>query len=90
MWAQCPNSTPRWSELQVSKGGVVVTSIRKSWSKYQVPKSQCIYLKSKGNMKVIVNSAETVMLPWEEGLLEWLQECYPYSNYQVVELVQTA
>jgi hypothetical protein len=41
-------------------------------------------------MKVIVNSAETVMLPWEEGLLEWLQECYPYSNYQVVELAQTA
>lgn len=41
-------------------------------------------------MKVIVNSAETVMLPWEEGLLEWLQEQYPYSRYQVVELAQTA
>jgi hypothetical protein len=41
-------------------------------------------------MKVIVNSAETVVLPWEEGLLEWLQERYPYSKYQVVELAQTA
>ena len=41
-------------------------------------------------MRVIVNSAETVVLPWEEGLLEWLQERYPYSRYQVVELAQTA
>ena len=41
-------------------------------------------------MKVIVNYTETVMLPWEEGLLEWLQEKYPYSQYQVVELAQTA
>jgi hypothetical protein len=39
-------------------------------------------------MKVIVNSDETVMLPWEEGLLEWLQERYPYSKYQVVEIRQ--
>jgi hypothetical protein len=29
-----------------------------------------------------------VVLPWEEGLLEWLQERYPYSRYQVVELAQ--
>jgi len=36
-------------------------------------------------MKVIVNSAETVMLPWEEGLLEWLQETYPHSRYRVVQ-----
>jgi len=41
-------------------------------------------------MKVIVNSAEPVVLPWEESLLEWLQEQYPYSKYQVVELAQTA
>jgi hypothetical protein len=39
-------------------------------------------------MKVIVNSDETVMLPWEEGLLEWLQERYPYSKYQVVAIRQ--
>ena len=37
-------------------------------------------------MKVIVNSDKTVMLPWEEGLLEWLQERYPYSRYQVIEV----
>jgi hypothetical protein len=40
-------------------------------------------------MKVIVNSAETVILPWEEGLLEWLQERYPYSRYQVVEITSS-
>ena len=39
-------------------------------------------------MRVIVNLAETVVLPWEEGLLEWLQEHYPYSRYQVVEIRQ--
>ena len=39
-------------------------------------------------MRVIVNSAETVVLPWEEGLLEWLQEHDPYSRYQVVEIRQ--
>jgi hypothetical protein len=25
-------------------------------------------------------------LPWEPGLLEWLQEHYPASKYRVVEL----
>jgi hypothetical protein len=40
-------------------------------------------------MKVIVNSAETVMLPWEEGLLEWLQERYPYSKYRAVEITSS-
>lgn len=36
-------------------------------------------------MKVIVNSARTVVLPAEDGLLEWLQENYPFSKYQLVE-----
>lgn len=37
-------------------------------------------------MKVIVNQVQSVVLPWEDGLLEWLQEQYPYSKYQVVEI----
>jgi hypothetical protein len=37
-------------------------------------------------MKVIVNQVRSVMLPWEEGLLEWLQERYPYSKYQAIEV----
>ena len=27
-------------------------------------------------------------MPWEPGLIEWLQENYPRSKYRVVEIVQ--
>ena len=36
-------------------------------------------------MRVIVNKAGNIRLPWEPGLLEWLQEQYPYSQYRIVE-----
>jgi hypothetical protein len=33
----------------------------------------------------ITNYDDSVQLPWEEGLLEWLQETYPHSRYRVVQ-----
>jgi hypothetical protein len=36
--------------------------------------------------KMIFTKDMSVGLPWEEGLLEWLQEHYPYSGYHVVTL----
>ena len=33
----------------------------------------------------ITNYTGEIALPWEPGLLEWLQEQYPYSKYKVVE-----
>jgi hypothetical protein len=36
-------------------------------------------------MMFITNKAGNIRLPWEPGLLEWLQEQYPYSQYRVVE-----
>jgi hypothetical protein len=36
--------------------------------------------------KYICNHTGEIRLPWEPGLLEWLQEQYPASRYQVVEL----
>jgi hypothetical protein len=37
-------------------------------------------------MKYITNKFESIRLPVEEGLLEWLQENYPFSQYQIKEL----
>ena len=37
-------------------------------------------------MKIIVNKTGEIQLPWEPGLLEWLQERYPASKYQEVML----
>ena len=34
----------------------------------------------------IANHNNTIQLPWEPGLLEWLQETYPYSRYKIVTL----
>jgi hypothetical protein len=34
----------------------------------------------------ITNITGEIKLPWEPGLLEWLQERYPASKYRVVEL----
>ena len=34
----------------------------------------------------IQNKDGTIKLPFEEGLLEWLQKQYPYSKYHIVEL----
>jgi hypothetical protein len=34
---------------------------------------------------VITNKARTVFLPYEEGLIEWLHENYPFSQYQIEE-----
>ena len=38
-------------------------------------------------MKYIANKAGDIQLPWEPGLLEWLQEPYPASEYYEVEVV---
>jgi hypothetical protein len=32
----------------------------------------------------IANHSNTIQLPWEPGLLEWLQATYPYSRYKIV------
>jgi hypothetical protein len=37
-------------------------------------------------MIVISNKAGDIQLPHQEGLLEWLQERYPASEYHLVEL----
>ena len=37
-------------------------------------------------MKYITNQAQTVVVPWEDGMLEWLLENYPHSNYRIVEV----
>jgi hypothetical protein len=37
-------------------------------------------------IKYIANKDNTIVYPWEEGLLEWLQDNYPYSCYREVEL----
>ena len=34
----------------------------------------------------IANHNNTIQLPWEPGLLEWLQETYPHSKYRIVTL----
>jgi hypothetical protein len=39
-------------------------------------------------IKYITNCFENIVLPWEPGLIEWLQENYPRSKYRVVEIVQ--
>ena len=33
----------------------------------------------------ITNQQGDIKLPYEPGLLEWLHENYPYSNYRIVE-----
>ena len=38
--------------------------------------------------RYITNRYESVVLPWEPGLIEWLQEHYPHSKYRVVEITQ--
>ena len=37
-------------------------------------------------MRIITNRAGDIQLPWEPGLLEWLQARYPASKYQEVIL----
>jgi hypothetical protein len=37
-------------------------------------------------MIVISNKTGEIQLPYQEGLLEWLQEHYPASKYYLVEL----
>lgn len=36
--------------------------------------------------KMIFTKDMSIGLPWEEGLLEWLQERYPYSGYHIVTI----
>jgi len=36
--------------------------------------------------RYITNKANTVFLPYEDGMIEWLNENYPYSKYYVVEI----
>ena len=40
-------------------------------------------------MIYITNITGEIKLPWEPGLLEWLQENYPASKYRVVENTNT-
>jgi hypothetical protein len=35
-------------------------------------------------MTYIANHNRTIQLPWEPGLLEWLQARYPHSGYRIV------
>jgi hypothetical protein len=35
-------------------------------------------------MTYITNYNDTIQLPWEPGLLEWLQAKYPHSRYRIV------
>jgi hypothetical protein len=35
---------------------------------------------------IITNITGEIRLPWEPGLLEWLHENYPASQYRVIEL----
>jgi len=35
-------------------------------------------------MKFILNKAGNIKLPYEPGLLEWLQEKYPASQYRII------
>jgi hypothetical protein len=35
-------------------------------------------------MTYIANHNNTIQLPWEPGLLEWLQARYPHSGYRIV------
>ena len=37
-------------------------------------------------IKYITNKRGTINLPWESGLLEWLRENYPASDYRIVEV----
>ena len=37
-------------------------------------------------IKYITNRYESVVLPWEPGLIEWLHEHYPRSKYHIVEV----
>lgn len=37
-------------------------------------------------MMYITNITGEIKLPWESGLLEWLQERYPASKYYVKEI----
>ena len=37
-------------------------------------------------MIIITNRAGDIQMPAEEGLLEWLQENYPYSQYHLAEI----
>ena len=39
-------------------------------------------------IKYITNRYKSVVLPWEPGLIEWLQEHYPRSKYRIVEITQ--
>jgi len=37
-------------------------------------------------MKYITNKFDSIRLPYEADLLEWLQQQYPFSKYQVKEI----
>lgn len=37
-------------------------------------------------MKYITNKFDSIRLPFEEGMLEWLLEHYPNSQYRIVEV----
>ena len=36
-------------------------------------------------MKYITNKYGSVVLPYEPGMLEWLNENYPFSQYCIIE-----
>jgi hypothetical protein len=36
-------------------------------------------------MRIIINKTGEIRLPYQEGLLEWLQENYPFSQYKIID-----
>lgn len=38
-------------------------------------------------MKYITDKTNTIVLPYELGMIEWLHENYPYSKYRIVEVI---
>jgi hypothetical protein len=47
----------------------------------------CKFIGQKRMRKYITNKFNSVFLPYEEGMIEWLIENYPHSKYVVVEVV---
>ena len=46
----------------------------------------CKHYKELMMRKYITNKFNDVFLPYEEGMIEWLIENYPHSQYRIVEV----
>jgi len=36
--------------------------------------------------RYIADKTHTVFLPYEDGMIEWLNEHYPHSKYRIIEV----